>query len=362
MIAVNGRFLGLHVTGIERYAREVLRLLPPTEVRVIGPPARSAGSAGYIWEQTTLPRGLRRGEILWCPTHSGPLAVRRQVLTLHDAAVFDHPEWFSPRVRLTYKSLVARVARRAVQVTTSSEFSRDRLASCLRLDPSRIAVIPGGVSQDPRSFVTGRAQADATAPEDPRGSPARRRLSKLSPSLEGPYVLAVSTIDPRKNLERLLSAWAVVSKRREDVTLALVGASSSLFSRVSLEQAPERVSFLGYVNDCDLRALYAHCQLFVYPSVYEGFGLPPLEAMAAGAPVVASDIPALTETLAGAARFVDPYDISSIAEGILSVLDDAGLRSNLVAMGARRVSHYSWQRTADAFMDLLRSARDELNG
>jgi glycosyltransferase involved in cell wall biosynthesis len=173
-------------------------------------------------------------------------------------------------------------------------------------------------------------------------------------------VLAVSTIDPRKNLERLLSAWRLVSKRHKEISLAVVGATSSLFSRVQLEQAPENVAFLGYVNDDDLRSLYTHCELFVYPSVYEGFGLPPLEAMAAGSPVVASDIPAHVETLAGAAQLVDPYDVSSIAEGILSVLDDAELQSKLATAGVKRSACYTWQRTADSLMALFRQILDEI--
>ncbi|MHB8289370.1 MAG: glycosyltransferase family 4 protein [Acidimicrobiales bacterium] len=355
VIAVNGRFLGLHVTGIERYGREVLRLLEPTEVRVVGPPKRAAGSAGYLWEQGALPRLLKPGEILWSPTNSGPLTVRNHVLTLHDAAVFDHPEWFSRKVRYTYANLVARVAKRALEVTTVSEFAKERLVDRVGLDPARITVAPGGVSLL-RSPERGQPNSSPAVPRgrsDPDATP-------LPAGIDEPYVLTVSTIEPRKNLERLLSAWRVVSKQHRGLKLAVVGATSNLFSHVSLERTPDSVVMLGYVSDHDLQALYSRSELFVYPSLYEGFGLPPLEAMAVGTPVVASDIPALRETLAGAARLVDPNDPSCIANEISAVLDDPSLRNALVDAGTERASKYTWQRTTDALMAVFRRVQMEV--
>ena len=335
---VNGRFVSKRLTGVQRYASEIVsRLGDRCQLTNAGP---GDGVRGHRWEQVSLPLQCRGG-LLWSPCNTGPLAVRRQVVTIHDATFADTPECFSRPFAAWYRFLIPRLARRVRRVLTVSEFSRRRLAELTGLDERDIDVIPNGV--DPRF-----------APP----SPDAVALARARFDLPGPYVLTLGSIEPRKNLATLLTAWSRVADRRTDLTLAVAGAANAIFGRVGIDPASlPRVKLLGYVDDAALPALYGGCETFVFPSVYEGFGLPPLEAMACGAAVVCSNATALPDVVGDGAVLVDPKDADAIAEAIVRVTDGPSLRAALVARGVPRAALFNWDASAElVWQSLARAA------
>jgi alpha-1,3-rhamnosyl/mannosyltransferase len=202
-------------------------------------------------------------------------------------------------------------------------------------------------------FASGRTHVTPLAADS---SFASTTATPGHPSLQKPYVLAVGTLEPRKNLERLLDAWlSLDSTLRAKFDLALVGGrgwdDEAIVNKA--ESAGARV--LGKVTDLELVALYAGATAFAYPSLYEGFGLPPLEAMAAGAPVLTSTLSSMPEVVGDAARLVDPYDVDGIRDGLSEILTDPGLRDMLKDRGRRRAAEFTWERTAGDTLSVLRS-------
>jgi glycosyltransferase involved in cell wall biosynthesis len=175
-------------------------------------------------------------------------------------------------------------------------------------------------------------------------------------SLPRPYVLCVGSLEPRKNLRRLLQAWQIAAPRHPDVWLVLAGASGRVFRDAGLEKCPDRVHLTGYLDDGDLPALYAGAEVFLYPSVYEGFGLPVAEAMACGTPVVCSSLTALPEVAGEAAEFVDPFSIEAIADGLGNLLGDERRRDKLRLAGLAQARKFSWPEAAEATWRVLASA------
>ncbi|MCL4541914.1 MAG: glycosyltransferase family 4 protein [Chloroflexi bacterium] len=339
MLAVNARFQGLPITGLERYAREVTRRLRPSSTQLITPGSPLPGFRGQLWEQVVLPRRVHQSDVLWSPTNTGPLAVGRQVVTVHDAAIFDHPEWFHPKVVLWYRLLIPRLMARASIIITDSQFSKTRLLHHTRVSAEKIIVVPCGV--DNRFQIA-------------RGTP--HLFPQTVPHLPSRYVLAVGTLEPRKNLRRLLSAWEIVMRHTQDVVLLLSGQQSTVFSDSHIDKSAVGVRFIGHVDDRDLPLLYARAAAVAYPSLYEGFGLPVLEAMAAGVPVVSTTAPALREVAGDAALLVDPYNEEALADALLRVLEDSGLSGELVSRGIARAAQFTWEKTAEGVMEILEQA------
>jgi Glycosyltransferase len=291
-IVVNTRILQSHTTGVQRYLLELLARAP--EVERIAPLQVSAGMRGHAWEQLRLP-GSCRGKLLWSPSNSGPLAVRNQVVTIHDMVPLDHPEWFNPRFTSWCRFLFPRLARRVKHVMVVSEFTRQRLIFHSGIEPEKVSVVHCGVDA--------RFQ-----PQSSEAIAAARAALQLPDSR---YVLSVGSLEPRKNLGRLLLAWErLLPTMGADVWLVVAGARGKqlVFRDVpELERLPERVFLSGYVPDELLPALYAGAMAFVYPSVYEGFGFPPLEAMACGTPTLVGNRASIPEVVGNAALRVDPF-------------------------------------------------------
>jgi glycosyltransferase involved in cell wall biosynthesis len=335
-IAVNARFMTQRITGVQRYAVEVLKRLP--ELEPITPSNCWRGQRGHLWEQAVLP-GKVGDRLLWSPCNVGPLSVKRQVVTIHDCAFHDMPQAVSRGFRLWYSWLLKRLGPRVRRIITVSEFSRQRLIDYLQVDPSKVIAIPNGVD---KCFHPGAIENVPTM---------RARLE-----LPERYILFVGSLDPRKNLLGLLKAWDQISTRL-DCPLVICGASSHVFRDASIDRLPERVVLSGYVADDDLPALYAGASLFVYPSLYEGFGLPVIEAMACGTPVVCSSTTSLGEVAGSAACLVNPAEIESIADGILRVAENEALRNDLRGRGLQRAAEFSWDRTArETWNELLIAA------
>lgn len=351
-IVVNARYLRQRETGVQRYARQISARLP--NLRAVAPARMGRGPAGHLWEQAVLPFEVGRS-LLWSPSNTGPLAVRRQVLTVHDCSFVDWPEGFSAAFAAWYRWLVPRLVRRVRQVITVSEFSRRRLLELTAVAEDRVVAIPNGV--DPRF-----------RPADPDAIRAvRARLG-----LPERYALCVGSLEPRKNLAGLLEAWRLLPGRHAGVGLVMVGATSHVFRQVELDAAragcgarrtgcfgSSNLHVTGYVPDADLPPLYSGAELFVYPSLYEGFGLPVLEAMACGAPVVCSNNTALPEVAGEAAILVDPREPESVAEGIRSVLDDAATRDGLRRRGWERSQRFRWEDAAARVWQVLVQALEQ---
>lgn len=330
-VAVNGRFHAHRPTGMQRYALAVSKRIED-RAECVRPPMALKGMVGHLWEQTVLPVSVGK-RLLWSPNNTGPIAAHRHVCTIHDLIPLDHPEWFNPRFSAWYRWLMPRLAKRLDHVVAISEFTKQRVQELLRFPGDRITVVPNGVDD---TFHP-RTDAEIAA--------VRERLSLGA----GPYVLYVGSLEPRKNLSGLMKAWAIALPRiSEEVTLVVTGASgrSAVFSQCEIGAIPDRVKFTSYVAEADLPVLYAGAMSVVYPSLYEGFGLPVIEAMACGAPVITSNNTSLPEVGVNAARYVDPHDPESIAESIVEVSAKRELRERMRKIGLERARQYTWDRCA----------------
>lgn len=338
-IIVNTRTLCTPTTGVQRYTRELLSHLGNRCLQV-RPSLPSSGSVGHLWEQVVLPWHLH-GALLWSPGNTGPLAVANQVVTIHDAATLEHPEWFSRSFAQGYRMLLPSLIQRVRLVITNSEFSKQRLLAHSQVAAEKIRPIPLGVSTNFR----------------PVDSEELARI-KLKYCQVRPYFLTLGSLEPRKNLNRLLAAWALLGDKCKDFELLIVGGKGKIFRQSCFGDIPSTVRFLGYVDDLDLPALLSGAMAFVYPSLYEGFGLPPLEAMACGTPVVVGRAAALPETCGDAALYVDPWSVEELAECLLNLLDNVGLREILSTKGLHRAAGFRWEDTADRTWETLMEARE----
>jgi len=341
-VRVNARFRGRPLTGVERFASEVSSRLAKDDglsIDEIAPSRELAGLKGHAWEQFILPRKIGRDEILFSPCNTGPLAVKKQLVVIHDAAVWDCPEGFSKSFRTVYQQLLPRLAKRARAVATVSEFSRRQLASRLGLREEEILVL-------------GNAVSAAFSPGGP-----------LTDSPIGPTLLCVGSMDPRKNLGRLLRAWLALAnagKLPDNASLQLIGgANPRNFAGIDRIEG-SGIEWLGRVEDDELIRRYRAADAFVYPSFYEGFGLPPLEAMACGCPVLLSHAASLPEVggdsfdsekadSTGASIYFDPLSEAEIGKAILGFLSlDSAQRRRMRSNALARASRFSWQDIADA--------------
>jgi glycosyltransferase involved in cell wall biosynthesis len=312
--------------GVERWARELAGRLPalrPGAYAVVAPRPRLTHRAGHAWEQAALPwRAARlRAAALLCPANLAPAAAQNVVLVLHDAAALRHPGWYSRAFAAWQRAILPVLARRARRVITVSEFSRGEITELLGVLPDRVTVVPGGV--DPRFSPA----ADAAAARAALGLPER-------------YVLCVASHTARKNLGALVPAARALGP--EGIEVVVAGGHRPQFAR---EAGLDGLWLLGHVDDSLLPGLYAGAEAFALPSRYEGFGLPVLEAMAAGTPVVASNTGALPEVCGSAARLVEPEG-EAVAAALGALLADARERDRLRAAGLERAGAFSWERTA----------------
>jgi glycosyltransferase involved in cell wall biosynthesis len=286
------------------------------------PRPRLAHRAGHAWEQVALPLLARRADLLYCPANLAPLASSRNAVVIHDLAALAHPEWYGRAYVSWQRTVLPRIARRARLVMTVSEFSRGEIAGRLGIAHDSIAVVPNGVS-------------DAFSPDADPGKAA------AALGLRGPYVLALATRSARKNLAALSTA----EQRLRERGIELVIAGSGRAYLRGGERPPGRE--LGYVPEALLPSLYAGARAFAMPSLYEGFGLPCLEAMACGTPVVAADRAALPETCGGAALLASPDDPEAFADALVRAATSDAERTRLIEAGRQRAAGFTWRRSAE---------------
>lgn len=311
---VNTRNLIGHTTGVQRYTKSIIDHLLNKDVNILElSPARSfsSGIKGHIWEQFVLPSQFKKigngKQILWSPSNTGPLSIQNQVVTIHDTVPFDHPEWLNSKFVSWYKFMQPILVKKAKHIITISEFSKQKIMEHMNVPENRISVIYNGVDL---------IKADWN------------RQVEIKYSHIGRYILSVGSLEPRKNIQRLISAFEqfkITSKC--DLKLVIVGKEGvdRVFKKEGANKNVKQkdIIYTGHISDAELNYLYTHAQGFCYPSMYEGFGLPPLEAMCYGIPVLTSDNSALKELCQNRAVLVDPFSVESISEGIFTLVNQS---------------------------------------
>lgn len=344
MLYINGRFLTQKMTGVHRFAYNLCRALvrAGVECRIIMPCApvvscydvngldivKYGKCSGHLWEQVVLPFYMRKHKknLLLNFTSLGPIAVSNKIITIHDLAFLENPKWYSRSYYLFYKFLTPICAKTSKVILTVSEFSKKEIVRLLGINESKIYVIYNAAD-----VLDCGNSAD------------------IINSIPSDFILAVSSLDPRKNFIRLMEAFA----KMPDHNLVVVGGANKVFSDVSLPEGIKNVTFLGRVSDTSLVYLYRHAKAFVYPSLFEGFGIPPIEAMTYGCPVIVSDLDVLHEVCADSALYVDPYSVEDMIERILYLYNNEEAREILIAKGMKNVERFNWDKSSEALIKVI---------
>jgi len=300
-----------------------------------------------LWMQTVLPAQLRAAKPDLChyPNSIAPLrSPCRYVVTIHDMTLSLLPQYHPWRKRLIVRPLIPLIARRAARIITVSEHARADIVRLLRVPPERVVVVPEAAAAIFRS---------APAAEQAR---VRARYQ-----LDRPYLLYVGTLEPRKNLVRLIRAWHALWRRGViPHQLVLVGGrgwqDAEIYDTIAQLDCGDALRLAGYVPTADLPALYSAADAFAFPSLSEGFGLPVIEAMACGTPVLISTAPALRELAGDAALTVNPCDERALTDALEQLLTDAALRADLRVRGLLRAAAFSWDRAARSTLAIYQEA------
>lgn len=352
---VNGRFLTQPVTGVQRYARNVLSEMDAqlqsaraTAPLIVPPGANDPGLAampliaagrfgGHAWEQAVLPRAWPGHLLNLCNT--APVVRREQIVCIHDAHVFVAPNSYGRAFRTLYRTLQPLVARRAARVTTVSAHSAREIAHHLSLNPADIAILPNGYEH-------------ALAWDPALAGLAPDALRARAGGEERPFVLVLGSRARHKNLRLALDLAPRLAERGIDLVIA--GGAQAIFAQDAIRPAPN-VRLLGVVSDHDLAYLMERALCLLFPSLTEGFGIPVVEAMARGCAVVSSDRASLPEICGDAALLASPDDPEAFLRHIEALSGSEALRRDLVGRGRERVTRYSWAASASGYIDLLTS-------
>jgi len=351
VLYVNARFLTQRITGSQRFAIEVSKCLRKmcAEVIFIAPKniihydlAKELGvkrigiNTGHIWEQVDLPLYLKKlgSPILLNLVNTAPLLYRNKIVTIHDISWKHFPYSVSLRFYLYYRFLIPKIANNSLHIFTVSEFSKKDIIENLKIDSQKITVVYNAVSNRFRYLGLKRKN----------------------------IILSVATLQSYKNMQGLIKAFLFLKEKyknmREYKLILVGGINQKVFRKTKFrELVNDRrdIIFTGYMSDKELIELYNEAKLFVLVSKFEGFGIPPLEAMACRCPVVVSNVTSLPEVCGDAAYYVDPYSIEDIANGIYKVLVDENLRENLILRGIERVKLFSWETTAKKILNVIKS-------
>ncbi len=306
-----------------------------TEVRVLRP------SSPFLRIPFSMPAAARRDRLdVLLVQYSASARIRCPVVTVvHDVSFAVHPESFTALERLWMPRTIPATMRRAAAVVTVSSFSRDEIRRVYGIPEARIVVAPNGVD------------------------PVFERPAPASGQWEPPYLLWVGNIEPRKNLGTVVRAFEILMRRHPEtadrllvVGTELRGGGDSVRREAAELERSGRIAFLGRIDDVELAGLLQRAIALVYPSVYEGFGLPVVEAMACGIPVLASDIPVMREVAGEAAALLPARDAEAWAEAMLEISTDGARRAHMSALGRERAASFTWRRTAEAVLGALEGA------
>ncbi len=344
-VVVNCRFLSQPMTGVQRYAAEICKELKNiySDILFITPPnvlhdsiasdlnAQIVGAhEGHMWEQWDLPRFLNHSgsPLLINLANTAPIFYKNKISTIHDVAFERFPESFTRSFRVAYKFAIPKIIRSSRSVITVSLFSKKEISLIYGTRPEAISIIPNAASD-----VFARSNA------------------KTAES----YILAVSSISAQKNFSGLIDAFSKL--KQSSHKLYIVGSLNRSFSGTGIEQKINsdcRIKLLGRVTDEELVDLYSGATAFIYPSFYEGFGIPPLEAQACGCPVLVSRAASLPEVCGDSALYCDPYDTNDIADKISFLLSDPGLCETLRLRGYENAKRFSWEQSASRLLEIAK--------
>lgn len=340
MIIINGRFLLARQTGVQRFANEIIKELlkirndivvvtPKTEQKFEYPTISFGNTKGHIWEQTELPLFLARkgNPVLLNLASTAPMFYRNQISTIHDITYVRYPESFNWKFKAAYKIIVPLMAASSRRILTVSNFSKQEITSYFKIPSNKIEVIynaPGNI------FV---------------------RPSKGISEPEEKYLLAVSSPNVHKNFSALVNAFKT-SSASGFYKLMIVGKQESQVFKTSETHDDGNIIYTGDVSDEKLVQIYQSASGFLFPSLYEGFGIPPIEAQACGIPVLASHQASLPEILGDSALYVDAFNISDIARGIDELVKPE-ISKQLIELGSVNSQRFSWRESANKVSSIL---------
>jgi glycosyltransferase involved in cell wall biosynthesis len=343
-LIINGRFLTQKLTGVHRYAFEMCSALQNLgcDFIILAPNnilsdykhtfnvLKIGKFSSHLWEQIELPIYINKhykNSILINFTGLGSIFKRRSICTIHDLSYLENPAWFTKSYYYLYKFLTPIAAKKALKIITVSEFSKREIISKLNIHESKVVVISNAVSE---KLINKKDEISDTSK----------------------YLLSVSSIDPRKNQIRLIEAFNLLPYK--DLKLYIVGKKNKVFGKHSIiDETNPNIIFTGYLTDNELFDYYKNATAFIYPSLYEGFGIPNLEAMINKCPVITSEIPPHIEVCQEAALYFDPYNPKDIADKINIIIENKEIRKNLIKKGELRVSQFSWHKSAEKLLEVL---------
>ncbi len=360
--AVDAHAIGQHLTGNEVYIRSLLRAFAEIDresdfiAYLSGIEAEQSVPARFQLRHVSpnpyrrlgwdLPRGLRAdAPDLLHVQYTAPLSCAAPVVaTVHDVSYLEHPEYFTAARRRQLQITVARTVRRAAKIITVSEFSRDAILRAYDIKYEKVHVIPNAANPDFRPVGRERARNNV-----------RQRLG-----FDAPFVLSVGDLQPRKNHIGLITAFAKLLNNYPHLRHHVVFAGKETWYAAKVREAArhsgyaDRIHFTGFVSDAELLDLYNACECFAFPSFYEGFGLPILEAMACGRAVACSNTASMPEVADGAGLMFNPHDSNDIAHALRDILIDPELRGRLERLGIQRAASFTWQKSARATLEVYR--------
>jgi glycosyltransferase involved in cell wall biosynthesis len=348
--AINGRFLTQRMTGVQRYAHEIVTALdelvsqghgPAIAMRLVLPPGaettpslakieicRTRFGSGHAWDQAVLPLYAEGGVLSL--GNLGPVLSRNHIVCIHDANTFILPGSYSRSFGFIYRMLLPVVGKRARRVATVSRFSADML-------------VKYGIAREEKIFIAPNGHEHVLRWD------ARRARLPLLDTLKRPYILLLGSSAKHKNVDIILKQAQAFDEAGIDVVVA--GGSSSIFAANEPTARRPNVHHAGFVGDDELAALYENAMCLVFPSKTEGFGIPPLEAMAKGCPVVSSNAASLLEVGGDAVVYVGPDDGVRWKDAIIGLSKNENLRATLAAKGRQRAALFSWKRSAELYLD-----------
>ena len=377
-IALDGMPLVSQLTGVGHYTLELARnlaLAAPTDSFMLVSPqpmlpstleaienqsvpnlshvTLARGALNRRWWSIGLPRYLSKSafDLFHGTNYEIPLWLRLpSVVTIHDLSLLLHSDAHERHLVRRARWRLPLMVKAASTIITPSNSVKTEVCETFKLDPEKVSVTP----EAPRPSFLRR--------QDGEVSKLRTRLG-----ITQDFVLYVGTIEPRKNLRRVVEAFERLLRTTSlSPKLVIAGGQGWLMddftSYIRGKGLQDEVCLTGYLEDQDLGALYSLCRAFVYPSLYEGFGLPPLEAMACGAPVICSSIPALIETVGTAARWIDPYNVDDLAQAMIELLSDERVQEHYARLGTAHVQKFSWEQTALKTLEVYREAQKKRKG
>ncbi|MGV0240217.1 glycosyltransferase family 4 protein [Klebsiella aerogenes] len=349
-IFINGRFLTQHITGVQRFAVEIAKqlvakrenifIVVPDIQKIVDPTmlkkfniVEAKGGDGHFWEQIILPFFLKKNgnPLLINLMNTAPAFYKNQVVTHHDVTYVRYPDSYPFRFRLLYKTLTPFFFNNAKKIITVSEFSKGEISEVYKIDKSKIDVVYNAVKED---FIL-----DTSLPKIPQ---------------DNKYILAVSSQNYHKNFHGLIEAF---EHAELDYNLKIIGHKAKAFTSVDLTKENQRIEYLGRVSDVELIDLYRNASAFIFPSLYEGFGIPPLEAQACGCPVISSKSASMKEVLRDSAIFFDPENCADICNAMTTVLNDTDLQKDLIERGFNNVKRFSWENSASILLKIVEDNR-----